>query len=298
MPLFQDGIILNLEQRLKFYQDTVMKVFRKFYPPESTPPDHLIHATCTGYVSPSAAQIAASEWAAENKTVQVTHAYHMNCYSSLPAIRIARGFLAAERLEEIPRSLRVDVVHNELCSLHFEPLSLEVEQIVVQSLFADGHIKYSLNQESAKTEARFEVCALNEQIIPGTQNLMSWIPGHAHFNMILSRDVPNQLNIALKPFVTNLLEQAQIKSGTPLVFAIHPGGPKIIETVEKTLDLMQRQTTESHQILETCGNMSSATLPHIWEAILKNPDRESGTVVVSLGFGPGLTVSGGVFRKC
>ena len=43
--------------------------------------------------------------------------------------------------------------------------------------------------------------------------------------------------------------------------------------------------------------MSSATLPHIWEAMLADPEVEPGSLVVSLAFGPGLTVTGNILRK-
>ena len=64
------------------------------------------------------------------------------------------------------------------------------------------------------------------------------------------------------------------------------------------LDLTEEQTSESHEILASCGNMSSSTLPHIWDLILKNESRVDGAAVVSLGFGPGLTMSGAVFKIC
>ena len=43
--------------------------------------------------------------------------------------------------------------------------------------------------------------------------------------------------------------------------------------------------------------MSSATLPHIWQRILLDPAIPDGAVVASLGAGPGLTLSGMLFRK-
>ena len=71
--------------------------------------------------------------------------------------------------------------------------------------------------------------------------------------------------------------------------------PKIIDTVAQALELQSDQTTACRKVLFERGNMSSATLPHIWEEIFKNPPA-SGTPVVSLAFGPGLTVFGGLFE--
>jgi predicted naringenin-chalcone synthase len=43
--------------------------------------------------------------------------------------------------------------------------------------------------------------------------------------------------------------------------------------------------------------MSSATLPHVWARLLDDTSVAPGTPIVSLAFGPGLTVCGGLFRK-
>ena len=78
-------------------------------------------------------------------------------------------------------------------------------------------------------------------------------------------------------------------------FAIHPGGPKIIDAVQEALELSDKQTQESKKILFERGNMSSATLPHVWNEML-NSDIPKGTKIISLAFGPGLTLFGSVFE--
>ena len=80
------------------------------------------------------------------------------------------------------------------------------------------------------------------------------------------------------------------------VFAIHPGGPKILDHVEKLLSIDPRKNAHSHAVLRERGNMSSATLPHIRERILADRSILPGTPVLSLAFGPGLTICGKVAR--
>ena len=81
------------------------------------------------------------------------------------------------------------------------------------------------------------------------------------------------------------------------IFAIHPGGPKIIDAVQEVLELSDQQTAQSKKVLFERGNMSSATLPHVWVEILKDPVA-AGTKVISFAFGPGLTLFGSVFEVC
>jgi len=60
------------------------------------------------------------------------------------------------------------------------------------------------------------------------------------------------------------------------------------------LRLEPAQTSFSRDILLNYGNMSSATLPHIWQKILA--DGVLLEIVVSFAFGPGLTVFGSILR--
>src|SRR5690606_28818275 len=101
-------------------------------------------------------------------------------------------------------------------------------------------------------------------------------------------------------FITNLCEKAGVDRKEILqngIFAIHPGGPKIIEAVQAKLELQDYQTYLSKEVLYERGNMSSATLPHVWEKILKMRP-EKGTKILSLAFGPGLTIFGSIFEVC
>jgi predicted naringenin-chalcone synthase len=284
--------------RAAFFAKTVDAYFEAEYERDDAPPGDIVHVTCTGYISPSSGQklVQKRGW---GDTTRVTHAYHMGCYAAFPAVRIAAGFLS------VPRSLgspaadrRVDIVHTELCSLHLAPGDHSVEQLVIQSLFADGMIRYALVDEERASGLR--VLALDERILPDSSGSMSWSVSDFGMQMTLSPDVPRQVAGHLRLFVSDLYE----KAGTTLardhartVFAVHPGGPKIIDSVRDVLELSEAQVQTSRDVLFDHGNMSSATAPHIWMRIAADARVPPGTPVVSLAFGPGLTVCGGLFLK-
>src|SRR5262245_28100680 len=136
--------------RTRLYAEIVDDYFERAYAGETEAPDDLIHVTCTGYSSPSGGQklVAARRWPA-----RVTHAYHMGCYAAVPAIRLAAGAIAIG-------SLRVDVAHTELCSLHIDPTDHRLEQLVVHSLFGDGLVRYSMLPD--RGEPGLRVRALHE----------------------------------------------------------------------------------------------------------------------------------------
>jgi len=295
---WDDGILYNVrrdprgrgsEARTKLFAEITDAYFETEYSAEPVLPDDLIHVTCTGYVSPNGAQklVAKRGW---GSTTRVTNAYQMGCYAAIPALRIANGFIATA-------SRRVDIVHTELCSLHFHPEDHSLAQLVVQSLFADGLIRYSMTADDGGEGLR--VRAVHEQLIADSSDSMSWIAGDTGMQMTLSRDVPERIAKGVRQFVRDLYARAGIglERMRESVFAVHPGGPKIIDQVMKVLELDEPQIAASRSVLYDYGNMSSATLPHIWMRLLADPRVPAGTIIPSLAFGPGLTMCGALLEK-
>jgi predicted naringenin-chalcone synthase len=279
---------LGLDVRVGIYARHVEQVFEEFYPSEIAAPDDLIHVTCTGYVSPSGAQKLVSKRGWGEKTT-VTHAYHMGCYGSIPALRMARGFFCSDRKE------RIDIVHTEICSIHANPSLHTSDQLVSQSLFADGFIKYSMGQNKGKGALR--LLSTREEIIPGSTQAMTWDVVNWGFAMSLSKEVPVLIARTLKQYLERMAQGGKWSIEElckKALFAVHPGGPKILLYVQEILGLTDAQMKHSFQILEQYGNMSSATLPHIWKEMLA--ETEEGTPIVSLAFGPGLTICGAILE--
>jgi predicted naringenin-chalcone synthase len=278
---------LSLKERMVTYEKVVDQVFEDFYPKGTPLPSHLIHVSCTGYVSPSGAQKLVSR-RSQGATTTVTHAYHMGCYASLPALRMAQGFASS-----------VDIVHTELCSLHLNPSLHEMEQLVVQMLFGDGFIKYRISPQCDTPS--YQLLSLHEEIISDSIESMFWKADSWGFKMKLAKEIPVSIAKALPPFLTTLAEKAGYSLDEILsqaIFAIHPGGPKIIDQIASRLNLSPEQYHHSQAILKKYGNMSSATLPHVWQLILEEKTIPNETLVVSLAFGPGLTISGGILKIC
>ncbi|HET7502831.1 MAG TPA: 3-oxoacyl-[acyl-carrier-protein] synthase III C-terminal domain-containing protein [Kofleriaceae bacterium] len=275
--------------RVQLFARAVDAYFARQYGGDCDAPDDLIHVTCTGYVAPSGAQkvVAARGWGARTR---VTHAYHMGCYAAMPAVRIAAGFLASG-------SEVVDIVHTELCSLHLDPADHRLDQLVVQSLFGDGMIRYSvIADEGGPGLLPLAAC---EAVIPDSADAMRWVPSEWGMQMALARDVPDRIAKALRGFVLELYRRAELGLDAlgRSVFAVHPGGPKILDRVREVLELDPAQVRTSCEVLRDHGNMSSATLPHIWMRLLGDRRVPSGTLIPSLAFGPGLTVAGVLLEK-
>jgi predicted naringenin-chalcone synthase len=292
----------GMRVRTRAFGRIAQRAFGQLFAEVEIPPQHLLHVTCTGYESPSAAQllVARNEW---GRQTSVTHVYHMGCYAALPALRIASGFrtqAGAAAGTQYGQS-RVDIVHTEICSLHLNPLRHDPEQLVIQSLFADGCIAYSLGAQGdfSRPGSALALLAQDEWIVPDSAASMAWFCSDFGMEMTLARDVPDKIAQSLEPFVASLLGRADVPRSAleSALFAIHPGGPKIVEQVGASLGLREPQIAHSRQVLRERGNMSSATLPHVWKNMAESNQVPDGQLVVSLAFGPGLTLSGAVLRK-
>ncbi len=291
-----------IEERSRFFLEASDRAFAHFYKDEQSAPNDIIHVSCTGYMSPSSAQkiVAHKNW---QKETTVTHAYHMGCYASIPAVRMASGFLSASVLSEgalTGLKKRIDIVHTELCTLQLNPSMHSPEQLVVQSLFADGFISYQAHLVENSSLPGLNILAMQEEIVPDSTEAMTWECASWGMKMGLSRDVPKLIADALQGFLESLFKQCGLSfkaEKSRALFAVHPGGPKIIEKVQELLGLSDAQIECSRGVLKSCGNMSSATLPHIWERMLSDEGVPWGTKIVSLAFGPGLTICGSILEK-
>ena len=70
-------------------------------------------------------------------------------------------------------------------------------------------------------------------------------------------------------------------------FAIHPGGPKIIETCVSTLNASKDSCLIAKNVLRNFGNMSSVTILFVLESLFT---QKIALPFVAVGFGPGITV--------
>lgn len=288
----------KIEARMDWYKKEMKKVFDFFYEEKEVSPENLVHVTCSGYASPSIAQMAMIDRGWLNATV--THSYQMGCYGAFPAMRTANALLT-----ESDTNGRVDIVHTELLSAHLDLTKLSAANSMICSLFSDGFIGYSLFEESKfKNDKVYKnglrIIAQHEVIIGDSVEDMTWDLGEYNFLMTLSRKVPVFIRKNIKSFLTDLCKKGNIdleKEKYDLLFAIHPGGPKIIDYIVEELKLFKEQAKWSYAVLKRQGNMSSATIPHIFHDMIEDDSIKPGTKIVAMAFGPGLTATSLLVEK-
>jgi predicted naringenin-chalcone synthase len=182
----------------------------------------------------------------------------------------------------------------ELCSLHFR-VDPTPEQIIQQFLFADGAIR--VDATSDFRAGAFALLDHAEAMIPRTASYMTWRAASPVFDMHLGQEVVEAIDEHVFDFVTVFLERNGLRVQDVARFAVHPGGPKIIRNTANALHLEEAVVQHSLDVLRTRGNMSSTTLPHIWNRMATDPKVQDGELICSIAFGPGLSMMVNLMRK-
>jgi predicted naringenin-chalcone synthase len=127
-----------------------------------------------------------------------------------------------------------------------------------------------------------------------TADHMTWDVTDAGFRMGLSPLVPDVLARHVRQLVEDLLARHGMAIGDVDGWAVHPGGPKILDVVEEQLGLPPEALAASRGVLASYGNCSSSTVLLVLEALRRRPLPPRRLVM--LAFGPGLTLYAALLR--
>jgi predicted naringenin-chalcone synthase len=241
---------------------------------------HVIVTSCTGFYAPGL-DFDVVNHLGLSPTVERTFIGFMGCYAAINALKSARHIVRSE-----PGS-KVLVLNLELCSLHFQETD-QLEQVLSFLVFADG---CSASLVSAQPDG-LAIDSFLALRIPDTSPLITWKIGELGFDMHLSGEVPSEIGRSLKETgqqITKGREPSEIG-----IWAVHPGGRSILDSVEKGLSLPADALSHSREILARYGNMSSATVMFVLERLMASAQAEQQGCAMS--FGPGLTAETMLFH--
>jgi predicted naringenin-chalcone synthase len=118
---------------------------------------------------------------------------------------------------------------------------------------------------------------------------MTWHITDLGFRMGLSSEVPEILSRHVDPFVRDLLAGHGLAVPDVATWAIHPGGPRILDVAQERLGLSDDALAASRDCLAAHGNCSSPTVLLILERLLGDTPP-AGSPMLLMAFGPGLTL--------
>jgi predicted naringenin-chalcone synthase len=246
---------------------------------------HMVTVSCTGFHAPGV-DITLIQKLGLPPGIQRTHVGFMGCHGALNGLRVARAYAGAEP------GARVLLCAVELCSLHYH-YGWDPQKIVANALFADGAAAVVGASAEAGPPDAWRVSASGSCVFPGSTDAMKWTVGDNGFEMTLSKRIPNLIAASLKPWLEAWLAGHGLAVRDVRSWAIHPGGPRILDAVAESLSLGCEQTADSRAVFGRCGNMSSPTVLFILDRLRR---QRAARPCVALGFGPGLAVEAALFR--
>jgi predicted naringenin-chalcone synthase len=231
-------------------------------------------ATCTGYATPGLDIRLASDLGMP-PGLQRLLVGHMGCYAAIPGLAAVGDFVAA-------RSRPAVLLCCELTSLHVQPAQRDLEQVVAHALFSDAAAAVVVQPDAGRGRRLAGVVARTD---PSTSDHMTWDVTDLGFRMGLSPRVPDVLSRHVGDVVAELLDGAGLRVEDVAGWAVHPGGPRILDVVRDELGLGEEQMGASRRVLAEHGNCSSATVLLVLQEL-----ADVDGPVVAMAFGPGLTL--------
>jgi alkylresorcinol/alkylpyrone synthase len=237
----------------------------------------LVVCSCTGYATPGLDILLARDLAMPTDLRRVFIG-HMGCYAALPGLGVAADYVAQHGRPAV-------LLCVELPSLHVQPSERDVQQVVAHALFSDAAAAVVLVPNGSGPR----VVRVVARTDPTTADYMTWQITDLGFRMGLSPEVPDALARQVGPAVGDLLGPSGLASSEVSAWAVHPGGPRILEVVAQRLALSGDALASSTKVLAEHGNCSSATVLLVLDDLLRRSGGLRGPGV-AMAFGPGLTL--------
>ncbi|WP_284646604.1 type III polyketide synthase [Paenibacillus silviterrae] len=239
---------------------------------------HLITVSCTGMFLPGLDAVVAFELGMSHE-VRRTPLQFLGCAAGLTALRTASSIVQAD-----PEA-KVLIISVELCTLHIQP-SDKKEDLFGAAFFGDGAAASVVTSVPKQEKSCFVLGDALTSLFPGSAEEMVWRLGNHGFSLYLSPRIPQLIGQYVPEAIDRLLAGAEY----PELWAIHPGGRGIVDTLQELCGLSETQTMASRTTLRHYGNLSSATIFYVLQEMRRelaelDAGRREG---LALAFGPGL----------
>ncbi len=175
----------------------------------------------------------------------------------------------------------------ELCTLAVPAHGVTTADLVASGLFGDGAAAL-IATGAAVTSKNPRVIATRGEIFADSTDALGWRLADDGFRIVLTTDLSDVVERGIGPTILRFLADHELTAGDIGAWICHPGGPRVIDAVQKALTLSDDDVALSREALAEAGNLSSASVLHILEKFTAEPPR-AGTFGLMIGLGPGVS---------
>ena len=246
---------------------------------DATDIDYIISVSCTGIMIPSVDAYLINSLGMKQDIVRLP-VTEMGCVAGVSAMIYAYNFLKANP------NKRALIVAIESPTATFQLDDYSMTNIVSAAIFGDGCACAILS--SYEEEAGPEIIAESMYHFFNAEHMMGFELTNGGLQMVLDKEVPEKIAEHFPKIVYPFLENNNltIQDIDHLIF--HPGGKKIVSTIEEIFGKLGKNINNTKAILAEYGNMSSATVMYVLERFMTQ-EPQAGEIGLMLSFGPGFT---------
>ncbi|KAL3621315.1 hypothetical protein CASFOL_036227 [Castilleja foliolosa] len=253
------------------------------------------------YVSSSEARLPGGDLYLANglglrPSTQRTMLYFSGCSGGVAGLRVAKDIA-----ENNPGS-RILLATSETTVIGYRPPSADRPyDLVGVALFGDGAgaMIIGTNPDLESERPLFELHTAQQYFLPGTEKIIDGKLTEEGISFRLDRELPQIIEDNIQDFCDGLMGFAGFSEVdyNKLFWAVHPGGPAILNRLEKRLELLPQKLVASRRALADYGNASSNTIMYVLEYMLEEMNKceqkegQSDWGLI-LAFGPGITFEG------
>lgn len=241
--------------------------------------DFIITVSCTGIMIPSIDAYLINELQLRQDIVRLP-VTEMGCAAGISGMIYAHNFLKANP------GKRAAVIALESPTATFQIEDYSMANIVSAAIFGDGAACVLMSSNERDSGPRI----LDEAMYHfyDATHMMGFKLVNSGLQMILDKSVPEQIATHFPEIIHPFLKKnnKHINDIDHLIF--HPGGKKIVETVEKLFGSLGKNIDDTKEVLKLYGNMSSATVLYVLERFM-DKDIAEGDLGLMLSFGPGFS---------
>lgn len=176
----------------------------------------------------------------------------------------------------------------ELCSLTLQKKDLTIPAIVSAALFGDGAAAVVGVGRNRLNGTEPTIRATRSVFYRDTERVMGWDVGSDGFRVVLSADVPSIVEQNLRGDVDSFLSDHGLGCSDIKSWVCHPGGPKVIEALQRSLELDESDLRYTWDSLRTIGNLSSASILFVLHETIRSGRPRSGSPGLMTAMGPGF----------
>lgn len=241
--------------------------------------DYIITVSCTGIMIPSLDAYLINRLKMKQDVVRLP-VTEMGCAAGISGIIYARNFLKANP------NKRAAVIAVESPTSTFQLNDFSMVNIVSAAIFGDGAACAMLS--SYENETGPEILDEAMYHFYDAEQMMGFKLRNTGLEMVLDKSVPETIAEHFPAIIHPFLERNNltIQDIDHLIF--HPGGKKIVQTVEELFGSLGKNIDDTREVLRLYGNMSSATVLYVLDRFM-NREIPRGEKGLMLSFGPGFT---------